>query len=153
MGLDILGLDILEMTLLVHQPFLAYAPLTQPLLLLMDGHSSHFSPLFVNKAAEGQVIGFCLPPHSTHKTQRLDKGVFGPMKIAWREECHTYLLNNPGKVFTRCQVSSVFGQTWMRAMTPQIITSGLKVTGICPTDHYRVLPKSPPCPPTLCERT
>ena len=117
----------------------------------MDGHSSHFSPLFVNKAAEGQVIGFCLPPHSTHKTQRLDKGVFGPMKRAWREECHTYLLNNPGKVVTRYQVSSLFRQTWMQAMTPQNITSGFKVTGICPTDRYTVLPKSPPCPPTLCE--
>ena len=56
--------------------FLVYAPLARPLLLLMDGHLSHFSPLFVNKTAEEQVIVFCLPPHSTHKTQPLDKGVF-----------------------------------------------------------------------------
>ena len=38
--------------------FLAYAPPTRPLLLPMDGHSSHFSPLFVNRAAEEQVIVF-----------------------------------------------------------------------------------------------
>ena len=41
----------------------------------------------------------------------------------------------------------------MGAMTPQIISTGFKVTGIYPTDCYRVLPKSPPRPPTLCERT
>ena len=35
--------------------FLVYAPPARPLLLLMDGHSSHFSPLFVNKTAEEQV--------------------------------------------------------------------------------------------------
>ena len=59
---------------------LAYALPTRPLLLLMDGHSGNFSPLFVNRAAEEQVIVFCLPPHSMHKTQPLDKGVFEPIK-------------------------------------------------------------------------
>ena len=48
--------------------FLVYAPPTRPLLLLIDGHSSHFSPQFVNRVAEEQFIIFCLPPHSTHKT-------------------------------------------------------------------------------------
>ena len=41
----------------------------------------------------------------------------------------------------------------MRAITPWNITCGFKVTGIYTTDHYRVLPKSPPRPPTLCEQT
>ena len=98
--------EIFESWFICH--FLAYAPPTR-LLLLMDGHSSHFSPLFMNRAAKEQLIVFCLPPHSIHKTQPLDKGVFGPMKRAWREECHTYLLNNPGKVVTRYQFSSLFG--------------------------------------------
>ena len=62
--------------------FLAYALPTRPLLFLMDGHSSNFSPLFVNRAAKEQVIVFCLPPHSMHKTQPLDKGVFEPIKRA-----------------------------------------------------------------------
>ena len=38
-------------------------------------------------------------------------------------------------------------------MIPQNLTSGFKVTGIYPTDSYRVLTKSPPRPPTLCKRT
>ena len=119
--------------------FLVYAPPARPLLLLMDGHSSHFSPLFVNKTAEEQVIVFCLPPHSTHKTQLLDKGVFSPLKRAWREECHSYILANPGKVVT---------------CTPLNTVAGFKVTGVYgPTDRYRILPKSPPKPQTICERT
>ena len=42
--------------------FLAYAPPTCPLLLLLDGHSSHYDPSVICKAAEEQVIIFCLPP-------------------------------------------------------------------------------------------
>ena len=61
------------------QHFLTYAPPSRPLLLLIDGHMSHFSPTFVNRAAEEEVVVFCLPPHSTHKTQPLNKGVFGPL--------------------------------------------------------------------------
>ena len=133
--------------------FLVYAPPARPLLLLMDGHSSHFSPLFVNKAAEEQVIVFCLPPHSTHKTQPLDKGVFSPLKRAWREKCHSYVLANPGKVVTRFQFSFLFGRAWMKTMTPLNIVAGFKVTGVYPTDRYRILPKSPPKTPTICERT
>ena len=54
--------------------FLAHAPPVRPLLLLLDGHSSHFQPSFVRRAAEEQVIVFCLPPHTKYLTQPLDKG-------------------------------------------------------------------------------
>ena len=146
-----IDMEIFESWFINH--FLVYAPPARPLLLLMDGHSSHFSPLFVNKAAEEQVIVFCLPPHSTHKTQPLDKGVFSPLKRAWREECHSYMLANPGKVVTRFQFSFLFGHAWMKAMTPLNIVAGFKVTGVYPIDRYRLLPKSPSKPPTICERT
>ena len=54
--------------------FLRYAPSVRPLLLLLDGHSSHFSPVAVKMAAEEQVIMFALPPNTTHLSQPLDKG-------------------------------------------------------------------------------
>ena len=42
--------------------FLAYALPARPLLLLHDGHSSHYNPPTVRIAAEEAVIVFCLPP-------------------------------------------------------------------------------------------
>ena len=42
--------------------FLTHAPPVCPLLLLLDGHLSHFQPSFAGRAAEEQVIVFCLPP-------------------------------------------------------------------------------------------
>ena len=54
--------------------FLLHAPSVRPLLLLLDGHSTHYNPSFIQRAAEEKVIVFCLPPNTTHLTQPLDKG-------------------------------------------------------------------------------
>ena len=58
--------------------FIRYAPASRPLLLLLDGHSSHYCPETISCATENGVIIFVLPPNTTHLTQPLDKGVFGP---------------------------------------------------------------------------
>ena len=97
--------------------FLAHAVPTRPLLLIMDGASSHLNPLTIQKAAQEEVVLFCLPPHSTHKTQPLDKGCFGPLKTSWREECHFYLAAHPGKVVTQYQFSELFKNSWIKSMT------------------------------------
>ena len=80
--------------------FIRYAPSARPLLLLLDGHSSHYQLSLVQKAAENGVIIFCLPPHTTHLIQPLDKTVFGPLKIYWREQCRRFMAQNPGRVVT-----------------------------------------------------
>ena len=59
--------------------FLIHAPSSRPLLLL-DGHSTHYNPEFIRRAAYEQVIVFCFPPNMTHLTQPLDKGVFSPLR-------------------------------------------------------------------------
>ena len=60
--------------------FLVYAPSARPLLLIMDGHSSHYNPDTIHMAAEKGVVLFCLSPNTTHRTQPLDKGCFSPLK-------------------------------------------------------------------------
>ena len=52
--------------------FLKHAPASRPLLLLLDGHSSHFCPDTVRLAAKEKVILFALPPNTTHLSQPLD---------------------------------------------------------------------------------
>ena len=49
--------------------FLEYCGLQRPVLLLMDGASSHYSPDMIRTAAKEQVILFVLPPHTTHLSQ------------------------------------------------------------------------------------
>ena len=119
--------------------FLKYAPPARPLLIIMDGHSSHFTPDFINRAAEEDIIVMCLPPNSTHKTQPLDKGPFSPLKVAWKEECHSFLLKNPEKVISKFSFSAIFGKAWLKAMTSSNIIAGFKVTGIYPLNKNKLL--------------
>ena len=102
--------------------FLRYAPRARPLLLLLDGHSSHCCPEMINLAAAEQVIIFALPPNTTHLTQPLHKCCFGPLKVCWKEACQDYIKKNPGKVVSRYSLSKIFSEAWMKSMTIQNIT-------------------------------
>ena len=53
--------------------FLAYAPAKRPILLIMDGHSTHHNPAVIKTAAQEEIIVFLLPPSTTHLLQPLDR--------------------------------------------------------------------------------
>jgi len=59
----------------------------KPILLIVDGHSSHEMSRILELAELHNIIILCLPPHTTHKLQPLDVGVFGPLQRAWVERC------------------------------------------------------------------
>ena len=50
--------------------FITHAPASRPLLLLMDGYSSHLKLETIHFAADNGVIIFALPPNTTHLTPR-----------------------------------------------------------------------------------
>ena len=52
--------------------FLQHAVSSRPLLLMLDGHSFHYTLELVKLAAENCVVIFCLPPHTTADNQPLD---------------------------------------------------------------------------------
>ena len=105
--------------------FLRYAPAIRPLLLIMDGHSSHYHPYAIHKAAEEEVILFALPPNTTRVAEPLDKGCFGPLKTKWGEVCHKYMINNPGNVVNRYCFSRLLHEAWA-AMSASNIIAGFQ---------------------------
>ena len=59
----------------------------KPVLLISDGHGSHESNEMLEKAFACNILLLSLPPHTTHKLQPLDVGVFGPLQKAWGKHC------------------------------------------------------------------
>ena len=55
----------------------------RPLLLLFNGHLTHFSIAVIKKAMANDIILMKLPPHVTDVMQPLDVGMFSPLKKAW----------------------------------------------------------------------
>ena len=122
-----------------HNHFLRYVPVARPILLLLDGHSSHYCPETILKAAKEDIILFALPSHTSHLSQPLDKGCFGPLKCMWREVCYQYLVDNPSKVITRYTFSKLFSEAWMKSITIGNIMAGFATTGIYPLNRDAIL--------------
>ena len=118
--------------------FLPSIPPARPVLLLLDGHSSHYEPETIRYAASQDVVVLCLPPHTTHVSQPLDVSFFKPLKSYWSEVCHRYMQDNPGRVVTKYQFSSLFSSAWYKAVRPETIVSGFRKVGVCPFDSTAI---------------
>ena len=99
--------------------FLPNAASRHPLLLLLDGHSSHFEPYSIQLAREHDVVIFCLPPHTTHECQPLDTTFFRSLKSHWQDSCHRFYQSNPGN-------------------PPINIINGFKTTGVYPLNRHAI---------------
>ena len=112
--------------------FLKYTSGGRPLLLVLDGHSSHYQPELIRYARENAVILVCLPPHTTHQTRPLDTSVFRSLKKNRNDECHQFFQKNPGRVITKFDFSALLNLAWGKTMVPNVICSGFKRSGIYP---------------------
>ena len=89
--------------------FLKHAVPSRPLMLILYGHSSHYTLKLVKTAAENDVVLFCLPPHTTAD--------FGPLKTYWVETCRQFVFSNPGRAITKFQFSKFFSEAWSKGMS------------------------------------
>ena len=112
--------------------FLKHAVGSRPLLLLLDGHSSHYNPATIRFAKEHDVIVLCLPPNTTHESQPLDTCMFGLLKRNWGDVCHKFMQQHPGQIVTKYQFSTLFNEAWMKSMVPANIVSGFKKCDVYP---------------------
>ena len=112
--------------------FLRNAVGDRPLILILDGHGSHYQPDLIKFAKKNEVVLFCLPPHTTHESQPLDTCVFKPLKQNWQDACHRYVQANPGRVVTKYTFSALLNEAWGKTMIPSVISSGFKRSGIYP---------------------
>ncbi len=110
--------------------FIPHATSRRPLLLILDGHSSHFEPYSIEFARSHDVVIFCLPPHTTHECQPLDTSFFSSLKSHWQNSVHKFYQENPQKVVSKVNFCSVFKQAWLLAASPSNLVNGFRMCGI-----------------------
>lgn len=101
-------------------------------LLTLDNHESHCGDKVIKLAHDSGVVMVTLVPHTSHKTQPLDRTVFGPLKHLYGVDIDTWLRNNPGQTFGIYNIASVLGLCYARAFSAANITKGFACTGIYP---------------------
>jgi len=109
-------------------------------LLIVDGHSSHVNMGFLDWANEHCIIVYIMPPHSTHKLQPLDVGLFNPLATAYQKELNNLMHIGKGMVsMTKRLFYPMFRAAWIEAFTEKNILYAFKKTGIWPYTPEQVL--------------
>uniref|UniRef100_A0A182NVN1 DDE-1 domain-containing protein n=1 Tax=Anopheles dirus TaxID=7168 RepID=A0A182NVN1_9DIPT len=107
-----------------------------PVLLVVDGHSSHTKNLAVTeKARVNHVTIIVLPPHCSNKLQPLDVSFMAPFKNYYTNAAETFLRNNPGRVITVYEVGQLMSTAFTKAATTLIAVNGFKKTGLWPCNR------------------
>ena len=131
--------------------FLRYAPSCRPLLLLLDGHSSHYQPAVVEMAAAEQVSSFASPRIQCTSLSLLIKGHLVPSNCTGRKPAGSHMTMNSGQVVTRYSFSQLFCKAYSRAFTIGNVTASFRDTGVYPFNRKVLLP--PESESNLAQRT
>jgi hypothetical protein len=107
----------------------------QPILLILDNHTSHISLEATLFCRRNGIHVISLPPHISHKTQPLDVGIYGPLKKVYAEEADTWQISNPGRSITQFQVAEIFAKSYNRPATLDKAVKSFQKTGIWPYDQ------------------
>jgi hypothetical protein len=109
-------------------------------LLLVDGHNSHVNLPFIEYADKNRILLAVLPPHSTHRLQPLDLGLFAPLVTYYSQAIDRLLSGSHGLVsLTKRDFWPLFHEAWEKAFCARNIRSAWEVAGIYPLNPQRVI--------------
>lgn len=106
-------------------------------LLILDGHTSHTSAdKLLDLAASNDIILLCLPSHSTHFLQPLDRCFFKSLKHFWYQACQQWMDNHsfPSNLrkLGRAQMGELLSSAWSESATAKNGIVSFEATGIFP---------------------
>ncbi|CAK1598674.1 unnamed protein product [Parnassius mnemosyne] len=103
---------------------------SDPVLLLLDNHSSHISWNSYKFCKENHIVMLSLPPHGSHRIQPLDISIYGPLKTAYKQECNIFMKCKLGRKITQGDIASLFRKAFQRVATIPKAEAGFTASGI-----------------------
>lgn len=108
----------------------------QPVLLVLDNHSTHSSLNSYNFCRDSGIHIVSLPPHTSHRLQPLDITFFGPLKAAYHQECDRFIKNKSYEKINQTDIAELFRNAFNRAATIEKAVNGFRTTGIFPLNRF-----------------
>lgn len=117
-----------------------------PKVIIGDNLSSHLNLNIIVACQRNNIRFIFLPPQSTHLTQPLDVGYYGPLKKCWRKILTNYKMQNPReKVVQKSSFPGLLKHlvNELKLTDTKNIQSAFRATGIVPLNRDEVLKKLP----------
>ncbi|XP_018304461.1 uncharacterized protein, partial [Mycetomoellerius zeteki] len=105
-----------------------------PVLLVLDNHSSHISLSTYSFCTNNYIHMLSLPPHTSHRMQPLDVSFFGPLKRAYYREANLFIKSKNLTKIQSSDLPELFGKAYNRIASIDKAVNGFKATGIYPID-------------------
>ena len=105
-----------------------------PTLLLLDNFVAHLTIEAIDLALHHGITMLSFPPHCTHRMQPLDVSVFSSFKTMFSAKHDAWKKSNIGVSFDLHHVPLIVYECLDAMLTPKIIKSGFRATGIFPFD-------------------
>jgi len=102
-------------------------------VLYVDGHGSHVTRGFLQFCKNNKIHILCYPAHTTHIYQGLDVVIFSPMKQEFGRR-RDKLFYEKGEAISKENFLQVYGETHLAVLTPELIKTAFRKTGIVPFD-------------------
>lgn len=100
-----------------------------PVLLILDGHSSHTRNLeMLEKAKKHHVRILAIPPHTSHKLQPLDVAFMGPLKANYLKAINKFQKQTPGTAVTIYNISSLVNEAFIASSSVATAQNGFRAT-------------------------
>jgi len=102
----------------------------KPVLLLIDGHSSHVNLKSSDTCVQHGIELYCLLEHASHVIQPLDLRLFGSLKKHWRQAVRDWQAENIGEYVTKVTFARVFKKAWEASTTAEVAIKGFEEAGL-----------------------
>ncbi|RUS84742.1 hypothetical protein EGW08_007484 [Elysia chlorotica] len=106
--------------------------LQRPVVLFLDGHSSHMTQEVHDFAQAHSITVYVLPSHSSHIVQPLDLVFFGCLKHEWKLAVKDYKAISRFAQVTKHTFTVVFADAWKKAYSPEKLINAFRASGLCP---------------------
>jgi hypothetical protein len=118
--------------------FIGQKQIQRPVILFVDGHSTHMSLDAAQFCYDHQIILYCLLENATYVLQPCDVGFFGPLKSAWKRQVKSWHTEHLGQTFTKKQFPGVFRKCWEDVSKIENAIHGFKRCGLFPLNPENI---------------
>lgn len=116
----------------VFYPWLVKNKIEFPVILYLDGHTSHLSYPLTKFCRNNKIEMIALYPNATHILQPMDVAMFHPLKMAWASEVRDWRMENNGDSLKRENFAPLLEKSLATLNVEEILQNGFKSTGLHP---------------------
>ncbi len=106
----------------------------RPVLLLVDGSSTHISLEASEFCHQRGICLFCLLANATHITQPCDVALNCPLKTNFKGSAKKYQAEHPGELITKYNFPTILKEAWEKTTSVGLAAKGFQECGLYPLD-------------------